>query len=204
MKATILLINGPPSAGKDTLANIIKELLGNSHIVYNLKLTGLMDKVAKLVLNLKKGGYAEWREDKKDEPLMHFDTTMRKFLIGMSEDWLKPHLGSGIMGYHAAVNAADLIQNAHMMYDKDLVITVSDCGFQEEFEYFKQTIKQSVFPKGVEVKIQLINLLREPCNFDNDSREWVEDEGSIQVHNHSSVHYLKGFTQGLLDSGKLL
>lgn len=187
MKVNIILLNGPARSGKDTISNMIKEQLDDTHTVFQLKFTNLMDKVAKLILNLNNHDYKEWREDKKDEPLLLFkDTTMRKFLIAMSEDFIKPQLGSGIMGYHAAKQAVELIQNASM-YNKDVVLVFSDCGFQKEFNYFKQTVKQSVLPKGTTVDVQLVNVSREGCTFKGDSRETVHDSNSSLIYNCEDI-----------------
>ena len=192
MKVNILLLNGCPRSGKDTVAKIAKKLLEGKTTTTILKFTGLMDDVARLVLNLNRGEYHEWREARKDEKLMHYDTVMRKFLISMSEDWLKPHLGSGIMGYHAALKVIDHTEKHWSHSDSDLLFIFSDCGFQEEFGYFKNTLDLTPTPDGVEFNVQLAQVHRDGCTFDNDSREWVTDGGDeVRIDNNSSIEYLQ-------------
>lgn len=188
---SIQLLNGPPLCGKDTIAKLIKAKLEPDKEVVVLKFTNLMDKVAKLVLNLSDDEYPEWREDKKDEQLMQFtNTTMRKFLIGMSEDWIKKHLGVGIMGYHAALEVIKVRQRHFSNSDKDLVIIFTDSGFQEEFDYFKKTLSIMEYKPYMNTRINVFNIHRQGCNFNNDSREWVIAEGATLIYNNGTEEIL--------------
>lgn len=204
-KLSIELLNGPPQSGKDLIANLIKQKLEPEKKVVILKFTGLMDKVAKLVLNLSDQDYPEWREQKKDDQLFYFEnTTMRKFLIGMSEDWIKPHLGVGIMGYHAALEVIRLRDSHFSQSDKDLVIVFSDSGFQEEFDYFKKTLELAEYKPYMDVKINLFNVHRSGgFTFLGDSREWVADEGSEPIFNNDSKEFLSATIDELIFKGKL-
>lgn len=199
MKVTIILLNGPPKCGKDTVAKMIKESTRGKVTTSIRKFTKLMDEISKLVLNLNTSEYHEWRELKKDEQLMQFkNTTMRKFLIGMSEDFLKPHLGVGIMGYHAAIGVIEEVLKHTRHSDNDLVFVFSDSGFQEEYELFKKTLSLAEL-SNVQFTTKVVQIHRQGCDFTNDSREWIEDEdGHEVILNNGSLEDLMLLTDLLI------
>ena len=168
MKTHIICLNGPPRAGKGEVRKILKNLLQPDYNVEFRKFTDTMDTIAQGVLDIDSSDWKHWRETCKDDMLLgKYETTMRKFLIGMSEDWLKKHLGQGIMGRFAAQEVRRTIEVYNRFpRKKDLVFIFDDSGFQVEFDTMYGLLPDKVTSEVARVP-------RPGRTFDQDSRDWV-------------------------------
>lgn len=155
---SILFINGPPRAGKDTLARYLASRYEGS-IVFPFA-RPLKEMVHRLY-NLD----VEWDhfEDCKDEPRDEFfSKTPREVYIGVSEYYMKPLHGEGIFGklWWDRVNPNKV--------DRDTLIIVPDSGFYGEVRY---VINQVTWWSNI--PMTLVRLYREGFTFKNDSRSYL-------------------------------
>ena len=159
----IILINGPPGVGKDTLGAMLENKIHSSKTV---KFAGRLDAIASIVLPFEvTNNYPLWREEKKDEPLPGTTTSMRQLLIAISEDLIKPIFGRDYFG----ARAAEMIE---YLYETGACYTFifTDSGFQCEYERLVKDLTETYDDVG----FVLVNLHRKGHTFEGDSREWVK------------------------------
>ena len=154
--ATIIILNAPPRAGKDTIAKIIDEQYGLPVVSFK----NPMFNIARGILGERdfKEFMAVYETDRKDtQPLsiLH-GSTCREFMIWISESVIKPHFGKKHFGWLMA----DLL--SEMEDDVDLTIC-SDGGFPDEVE--------ALIDFGHSVK--LVRMHREGFDFSKDSRDYI-------------------------------
>jgi hypothetical protein len=167
----IILLNGPPRAGKDTVADILSRTFSYEKKSFALPLKRAIASFFNKDL--------AWLEDNKDNPISN-PTTYRDLLIGMSENVIKPKLGLTFFGKLLADEVSD--SAAH-----NFVIT--DCGFTEEVhEFISQLCKQ--IREIQSLKLHLWRVTRPGCDFTNDSREFIEPlplHPFLHIHNDWSL-----------------
>lgn len=169
----IICLNGPPRSGKDTAASAISLALQAFHykMSHPLKIAipafmGLEDR--RLYL-----------EENKDTPLPQLNgRTFRELQIGLSELWAKPLMGSSVFGQMAANNI-----RGHVGPNR--VAVISDCGFAAEVPPLLKVVGQR--------NVLILQLVRDGCTFENDSRSYIEVDGvdMIQLHNKYDVETFK-------------
>lgn len=154
--ATIIILNAPPRAGKDTIAKEIDEQYGLPVVSFKTPM-----------FNISRGmlGEADFKEfmavyesDRKDTQELSIlgGMTCRQFMIWISEDVIKPRFGKKHFGWLMA----DLL--SEMEADVDLTIC-SDGGFPDEVE--------ALIDFGHKVK--LVRMHREGFDFSKDSRDYI-------------------------------
>lgn len=77
----IILLNGPPRCGKDTVGKMLNRP--------TYKMTTPMDRALQAMLNWSDETFKLYREEKKEELIPVLQISMRKSLQTFSEDWLK-------------------------------------------------------------------------------------------------------------------
>lgn len=173
----IILLNGPPSSGKDFAANFIADCFNRTRI----------DKFARILKERTHALYGfsdrkwDYYEHCKDIPNDDFyGLTPRKAYIGISEKYFKPMHDKYIFGKLLLSDIKDI---------KFDILIISDSGFIEEAEVLIEEY-------GSE-NVLLIKLIREGCNFNNDSRSYLELKGieEIYVHNREELSFLNEMYQ---------
>jgi len=151
----ILLLNGPPRSGKDTIAEWL-ETRGWYH--------GKFSKVLKERCHDLYGMTGEAHdafEEEKDTVLPEFyGVSPRDAYINLSEDLMKPRHGEDIW----VRMFVDELKNVSNDY-----IVVSDLGFQVEYETLMKLFGYK--------KISLGMIYRAGCDFSKDSRDYVHPRG---------------------------
>lgn len=153
--------NGPPRSGKDTLATQLQAILDDftATPVHRQALAATMRDGAAAILGMSGGD--KWYSETKDKPLEVLNgETFRRFMIDMSEQFVKP-----IYGYDFW---------ARLMYDRNKIwwnkipsiLLITDIGFPAEVEFL---CKRSESYLGV-------RLDRPGCDFSMDSRNWVASQ----------------------------
>lgn len=151
---TLVLLNGPPRCGKDTIAMSVYTALRKHN------LTAYKRKISKPLKDATHAAYGchvrhDHFEHCKEEPNeIFFGLTPRQAYINMSELLLKPSHGDDIVGKM-------FIRSTKV--EEDHYMIISDCGFLSELEPIIEHYA-TVF---------LVRLHREGTNFDNDSRSYV-------------------------------
>lgn len=174
----IILLNGPPSSGKDTVA------LWLGKYYYDNGFNVITEKFAKPLKGMAAGlfgwevsspeydYYFETREGKA-EIIPGTDITYRQLLIDISEDFIKPRFGKEAFGKLMVQRIIDKIsKGSNLEY-----VVISDCGFIEEvrplLDYFDP------------FNIHVIHLYRDGATFIGDSRSYLDPQDflySCNVH----------------------
>ena len=177
----VVVFNGPPYCGKDTLARMLADYI-ESHGI------SAPAKEESLSLPLRHVAYAmvgETYNDAsyaafKETPFVEFGNhTGRQLMIDVSESFLKQVYGEKIM-------AQMLVARNSAWLDTDGVLLIRDGGFQIEIN--------ALLDEVIADNIYVVQIHRDGCSFDNDSREWVRHPNSArmtQVWNNGSLDDLR-------------
>jgi hypothetical protein len=166
----IIILNGPPRSGKDTVARILRE---QGYNFLHVKFADRLRAAACGLLNVKP---LEFEAAKAQDP------RIRKTMITMSEEVVKPLFGDAFF----AEVAAQRVQQSQARR-----VLVSDGGFQSEVDHFISSLAQDGFP----VTYQVWNLHRRGCSFGDDSREYVYPDprhgSAAAIYNLAGIEELK-------------
>lgn len=153
----IILLNGPPRAGKDTLGEMYKN---KEYFTKVEKFAGPIKAAATAIYCGGNRGLFDSYDTPalKDTPQPIFmGKTCREVQIAISENFLKPYHGQDIFGR--------LMVERLKLVDPITVVVITDSGFMEEAE---SLVKQF----GVD-KVFLVRLHRDGYDFSNDSRNYI-------------------------------
>lgn len=159
----IILVNGPPGSGKDTIGWDIMEWINDNAypMMGYISIEKLALPLRKIVFALAEGELDI--EQDKDKQVMFGGLTPRKIMQSASEDWLKRLAGPNVF----AELLSQRIDTHYVIYDhiEHHYVVVTDCGFQTEVDY--------IVDKYGEDNVYLIRMMREGCNFIGDTREFT-------------------------------
>lgn len=155
--AKVIILNGPPGCGKDTIGNLLTKNVDNYIHMVNFK-KPLFDIAASML------GKKEFRNfllsysnrELKESPLGCLNgMSPREFMIWISEDVIKPLFGNGYFGDRLA---------SHLNEIGNVDVVCTDGGFRDE-------IISLIMNSNHQVK--LCRLHRDGFTFDNDSRDYI-------------------------------
>ena len=162
MQPKIILVNGPPRAGKDT--------------AYEAYPDGVRCKFAQAV---KEGTHAAFGLDPKEYPMdvfeavkdepnvLFFGKTPREAYIAYSEMFMKPFTGDKMVFGKLLIRWIETYEEAREKAQAEPVpFIVTDSGFREEAEAI-------VGHFGAE-NVKLICVHRDGCTFEGDSRSYID------------------------------
>lgn len=185
-RSIIVLINGPPQCGKDTIANELLMLNMDSArkvIKFADPIREAMQVMfpveAQDIEKFKEIPFSPYTELPNDEPYPIF--TGRDLMIDFSEDYVKPHLGKDWFGIHAAKRAIAWLNGTSTGTG---LVVVSDCGFVEEAKAFVHEIRKADREDRPPAYVALWRVHRPGYSFMSDSRNWVADVGE---NSHSMI-----------------
>lgn len=172
----IVLLNGPPGCGKDTVVSHLVPYLNFSH----LKFAAPIKRMTCALL----GEDTKWLEENKDQPIRtlrladgaaiaNIDTP-RQLLIALSEDLLKERYGNDFFG---------LVMNREIEKAASKLVIISDSGFSEEAG---PVIRKWGMHNCLQIQIHGRG------DFSNDSRSyWTIGNCQMKkVYNDSTIHDL--------------
>jgi hypothetical protein len=142
----VILLNGPPESGKDTIAHVLETLIGESAVL----------KFAQPIIDHMQSTYGVScvdGEDKNQPCEALGGKSRRQYAIDWSEDWIKPRFGVDWFGRQALAAATS---------SRAEVVVFSDSGFIDESIPVVKAL-------GLHNCIQ-VRLTRPGCDFSNDSR----------------------------------
>lgn len=177
---TYILINGPPSSGKDTAAKILYNILYDNQFrdadifVHQDKLSAPIKSAfaGTMQIPIEEDLSVLPYEAKKEAVIPLFSVSYRQWQIDFAEKFMKPLYGPDIF-------SKLLLQAYNNDHTNDFVV-VSDCGFQHEYDYLTK-----------HAKCFLIQLIRKGCDFSKDSREYVNGDPMSIVYNDHPLSQLK-------------
>ena len=151
----IILLNGPPRCGKDTAAEFITLMVGNSK-VQHIKMSRPMKAALRVIFGFTITETRELEENKDQNNGLEFaDLSYRDMQIKLFEH-LKETYGPEVLG------------RIFIRYNKQTMkqhTVVSDAGLTVEIEPIIEAYPYK--------DIGLIQIRRPGCNFDNDIREYI-------------------------------
>ena len=153
----ILVLNGPPNVGKDTLADNLIDMDIEDWCKFSFK-TQLYEETAEYFkIDLQK--FIFWASDRyiKETPVEELKGfTPRQAMIHVSENIMKPRYGKDHYGKALLAN----IQSLEHVNN----IVIPDGGFEEEVK-----VLMDAYPD----KVWIIQMTSPDCNFKNDSRDYI-------------------------------
>lgn len=171
----LLLLNGPPKSGKDTIVKELTQYVKFQHLKFSMPIK----RAVAALLDVRESDLEAYK-DIQSSMLQPAGTTLkevretpRDLLIAMSEDLLKPRYGSDFFGR---------IFWQHTKNSASSLIVSSDCGFEEEVE--------RVISNAGSHHCILIRLHRDGTDFDSDSRSYLRDGlcHTWDISNNGTVH----------------
>jgi hypothetical protein len=116
----IILLNGPPGCGKDTIAKIIRKKIGSK----DYKISKPLKDAFSSLFGIQGELLHELLEERKDEPFWgESEYTPRDVQIYLYEEFLKPKFGDNCLGLITVNNIAKIAWKH---------LTISDCGKNSE------------------------------------------------------------------------
>jgi hypothetical protein len=173
----IAFLNGPPRAGKDTLAR--RATSHDEPGVYDLshqKIAFPLKAFAQRAHNLPFLDEA-WLDHHKDAPMAELEgRSPRQILISLAQNYFKPTFGKDYFGRKA-------VEMLKATANSVVGVCYSDSGFDEE-------LRPVIAWAGIENTL-IVRLHRPGYDFAGDSRRWLEVPGvrSYDVQNYT-IEYL--------------
>lgn len=169
----IILLNGPPSSGKDTAAKHIRQWYIQKHWVTertakSARNYAVLDRMSMPIkrafagtmgLPITEDGIVEPWESRKEEVIHDFGVSYRQWQIDFSESFLK--------GYREEIFGRLLVARIKRRFEKNIanLIIVPDCGFSIEIDVLYEEFERE--------DILLIRCHRPGFTFAGDSRSYV-------------------------------
>ncbi len=206
MKPQIILVNGPPRSGKDTLAKAFVEATQPVGVIGKHQVRGIEEKFSYPLKWAIPAFFDEpynddWQqelENNKEKPAATlYGAKYRTSQINLSEDWAKPTFGEQVFGHLLAKR----LRRVFDFYASGLtipVIVISDSGFDPEVEAVEE-----VYPG----QVSIVRLIRAGTSFQSDSRTYIKYKPSngmsLWLENNGSKEALlknfKVFVQQVLE-----
>ena len=205
MNFQIILVNGPPGSGKDTIA---KEFIRRGlpyDVIGKYQVSPIEEKFSyplkaaiPALFDLDPLEAVDLEDNKNDPSPTLFGVSYRKAQIDMSENYVKSTFGDKTFGKLAVRR----IQKTLSRFGTNLLIPVfviSDSGFDSEADAVEEA-----FPG----RVSIVRLVRDGTSFVNDSRKYIKfkPQGglSMWLENNESKDQLwrsfRGFVQSVLEN----
>lgn len=170
----IIILNGPPGSGKDTIANYFVDH-HEDYITDSFKSALYFETVAYFGLNLEQFTERHSNRKLKEIPYHFYKGVLlstREMLIHVSEKIIKPFFGQDHFG---RMKGSEWLSSS-----KDIII--SDGGFVDE--------TNAVCDKVGFENVLIVRLVREGYDFSGDSRDYIKsNESKCKV---VDIHLLEG------------
>lgn len=164
----VVCLNGPPRSGKDTIGEMFRSMTDLN--VEVLKFAEPVKMAAHATISLLTGdkmvqGMEHYNACKDDPHDDFFGATPREAYISMSEDYCKKLFGEDIFG-------VAMVRRIKNLNPKPDLVVITDCGFQEEVDVLEAAYE-----------CRVVHIVRDGCDFENDSRGWLLNEQYVIENN---------------------
>jgi hypothetical protein len=169
-----VFFNGPPGAGKDEGSRLLSPMLKRSHHLFKMS-QPLKDSVAAL-FSLTPDEAAECERQKNDPIDLLLGVSYRNWQIAVSEKLVKIMAGADAFGYLAL---------RRLVRRPEAILVSSDTGFDAEVPPLLPLARG----EDGTLRVVLIHLYREGCDFKKDSRNYIEIPGvtPLVIENNGSL-----------------
>lgn len=178
-KTQVVILNGPPNCGKDTLVRELSKMRKVNHCSFKEP----MFDIALAASGISRDDWFDRYNDRnlKEEPWDRLNgMDCRSFMIQISENFIKPLFGKD----HFGTLATNQVQEGLNIF--------TDGGFLEETETIVDEFGQR--------HVKLIRLHREGCTFEGDSRDYIYDKVVRQTYDVTlETGDIEGSVQKLMD-----
>ena len=149
----IIFLNGPPSCGKDTIANYMV----HNYNAVNLKYAQPLRDITCALFGIKDSQI----DARKNKPIDELKSgyRIRDFMIDVSEQIIKPNLDQDWF-------ANNLLSKIKTKYYDERLLVISDLGFERECDIVYNSLKTYY-------TFELWKISRNGTDFSNDSRVYV-------------------------------
>lgn len=159
--AKVVIFNGPPRCGKDTICDLLKSKFEKSVIRTRFAETLKQGAHALLGLSVPTEAFNDVKDVKQELLNNH---TWREWYIWIAEHCMKQFLGDEAFG-KILVSRLSAMEDEGL-FTSDKVVVLSDCGFEQEMA--------PVVRHFGEDNCVLIRIHRQGHDFSNDSRGYVQ------------------------------
>lgn len=179
LRPKVILLNGPPQCGKDTVGNMIAEM----------RMNAVLRKFAQPITDVMQTMFGVTCSDgfPKGDPCDELGgKTRREVAISFSEDWIKPNFDDRLFGRILLRKIAE--------HDHGQCAVVTDSGFWPEADVLLKH-----FNPG---EVELVKISRPGCTFEGDSRNYWSDERVVrrQILNDGSLEDLQAQVKAMIDN----
>lgn len=166
----VVVFNGPPHSGKDTLANCLHQRLRKAGISSRRKALSLpMRLVVYELLGISDRYNEEHYAANKDE-VQWTGKTIRQMMIKLSEEWVKPAYGKQFW-----------TDRAFQAKDSAQVLIFSDGGFREEIDRMLDLVGEE--------NLLLVQIERLGTDWSKDSRGYLTAPNMFRLWNRRTPEY---------------
>lgn len=181
----IIGFNGPPYSGKDTLARFLAEHIDSQGVTTPVIEVSLSTPLRRLAYQMVGETYVDNHDDYtefKETHYKEFGCSGRQLMIDVSEKFLKPCYGKSIM-------AKMLFSSLPVGFDG--LALIRDSGFQCEIDPLAEIVGAG--------NLLIVQVRRDGCTFEGDSREWVSHHIMGTVINNGTLDNLRDEAKRIYD-----
>lgn len=186
----VIILNGPPNSGKDTIGEAIMELLRRDHNckfsdIYHGQFKKVLLEILSTTLRISEHSLMQIYNNRelKDTPLAIFGGhSIREAMISISEDYIKPIFGKDYIGR---------MELSQIRIGKPKFAIYTDGGFIDEI--------RPLFADPL-IELHIVQIHRDGCSFAGDSRGYLTGPEVChciyELQNNGSI---KGAAESVLD-----
>jgi hypothetical protein len=170
-------MNGPPRAGKDTIAAILQRRFGGSQYQIPVRIASIVEPLARMGADLLGVEYSDsWYVENKSTRFPLFtrahtfpvvNDTFREWMIRITEDFYKPRYGKLFWDR--------VLLNQLLAEGFDGILIITNIGFRYEAEFFQNQLGHD--------NCLFVQVSREGATYEGDSREEAFGRWNLGVHN---------------------